>query len=321
MYKRAISLLLCISLIFTMGLCLCACNGDKSNEYPVTVGDVTIDKEPLNIVVLSSSMADIISYMGYDVKMVGRDIDSNQSFLSVVPIVGSALDPNVNSIISYEADLVIAEDSLSDNVKTSLLEAQIPVVTFSKATNLNELEELYVNIGTVLGGNITGAAQGQSSYDELITTLSDFEDAIPSDIVKTSCYLYLDDTGALCTFTKGSIEYELFSYCGAINVFSTQETPQVDLQQLKISTPSFIFYDDEAVLEYLNNDADLSTMGALTQGKTYQVDKMYFDRQGTTAEELIYHMIDFMFVQSEATVDESTAVDDTEAETVAGFSF
>lgn len=316
MYKRAISLLLCIAMIFTMGLCLCACNDTKNSEYPVTIGDVTIEEEPKSIVVLSDCMADIISYMGYDVKMVGRNIECDQPFLSVVPIVGTANEPNVESIISYETNLVIAENTLSEGTKTALLEADIPVLTLTKATTLSELEALYVNLGTALGGNVTGKAQGQSSYDELFSTMSDFNDATPNSVVKTCCYLYMDEAGTLCTLTKGTIEYDLFSYCSAINVFSEQEEPQVDISQLKISTPSFIFYDDEAVLDYLNSDPELSTMGALTQGKTYQVKKSYFTRQGTTCEELIYHMIDFMF--SEETDDE-VITDANIEETIAGF--
>ncbi len=318
MYKRCISLLLCIAMIFTMGLCLCSCSKTQVNGYPVTINDVTIEKEPLNIVVLSDCMADIISYMGYDVKMVGRNIESDQPFLSVVPIVGTAQEPNVESIISYETDLVIAENTLSEGAKTALAEANIPVLILDRATSLPQLDFLYSSLGLALGGSVTGKETGENSYDELISTMSDFNDAIPNSVVKTCCYLYMDEAGTLCTLTKDTIEYDLFSYCSAINVFSEQEEPQVDINQLKISTPSFIFYDDEAVLDYLSSDPELSTMGALTQGKTYQVKKSYFNRQGTTYEELIYHMIDFMF--SEETDDEVIS-EITQEETIAGFAY
>lgn len=304
MFKKTLSLLLTVIMILTMALCLCSCEKGENAEYPVTIGDVTITEEPLNIVVLSDCMADIISYMGYDIKMVGRSIEASQEFLSIVPIVGTAQEPNIDSIITYETDLVIAENTLSDNAKSALADTSIPVVTFENANTLDQLKALYINIGTVLGGNVTGRAQGETSYDELITTLSDFKDAIPNDIVKTACYLYIDENGSLCTLTSGTIEYELFSYCGAINVFSKQEEPQVDLEQLRISTPSFIFYDDEAVLQLLEESSELSAMNALTNDHTYQVMLSEFNRQGTSCEELIYHMIEFMFIEDTATADE-----------------
>lgn len=304
MLKKTLSLLLIVVMILTMTLCLCSCKNDENAEYPVTIGNVTITSEPLNIVVLSDDFADIISYMGYDIKMVGRSIECDQEFLSIVPIIGTAQDPNVDSILAYETHLVIADNTLSDSAKSALAESNIPVISFEKPNSLEELKALYTSIGTVLGGNVTGKAQGENSYNELITTLSDFEGAIPNDIVKTACYLYIDENGSLCTLTSSTIKYELFNYCGAINAFSNQQEPQVDLEQLRISTPTFIFYDDEAVLDLLNENSELSSMSALKNANTYQVKLSDFERLGTSCEELIYHMIEFMFIEDEATPDE-----------------
>ncbi len=306
MYKRIISILLCILITTGCTLCLCSCKTQENNEYPVTVGNVTLESEPKNIVVLSDCLADIISYMGYDVKMVGRNIETDQKFLAVVPTVGTATDPDVNAIVSNETDLVIAEDTLSDSAKTALADASIPVLTLSKAKSFDELLALYTNLGTALGGNVTGRKQGQDSYNTLTKTLSDFKSAVPNDVVKTACYLYLNENNELCTLVSGSIEFELFSYNGAINIFSSQQDALVDTAQLKISTPSFIFYDDEAVLDYLRNDTELSTMGALSNDHTYQINLKDFSRQGTTYEETAYRMLEFMFITSVATPDEAT---------------
>ncbi len=325
MFKKTLSLLLCIALVFTMMLSLYACKAEENSEYPVTVGDFTIEKEPLNIVVLSDCLSDIISYMGYDIKMVGRNLESDQEFLSIVPIVGTAQECNIDSIILYEADLVIAEDSISEESKNALAQNNIPLLVLNRANSYEELKSLYIKLGTVLGGNITGKAQGESSYDELIKTIADFEDAVPGNIVKTACYLYIDEHGTLCTLTKGTVEYELFSHCAAINVFSSQEEPQVDLEQLKISTPSYIFYDDPAVLDVLNENDELSNMGALKNNHTMQIKKRDFYRQGKTYEETIYQMIEFMFIKGVATKDEAPteaeiqAQEITEEETSVGF--
>lgn len=332
MFKKTVSLLLCLLMIFTLSFSLCSCKDEKSDEYPVTVGNITIEEEPKNIVVLSDCLADVISYIGYDVKMVGRNVESDQEFLSVVPTVGTAVEPDVDAIVSYETDLVIAENTLSDNAKNKLSEAGIQVLTLNKATSLKELESLYVNLGTALGGNVTGKEQGKASYDELMKTISDFKDAIPNDIVKSACYLYLDEAGQLCTLTKNTIEYEIFSYNGAVNIFSSADTSAVDLELLRMSTPTYVFCDNEAVLDYLNSNAELSTMGALKNGNTYMIKRSDFKRQGTTYEEMVYHMIEFMFVTTEETPDEATPEEvettsestaetsaETPSETIVGF--
>ena len=319
MYKRGISLFLCFVLILTMALPLCSCKDNDGDEFPVTIGDVTIAEEPLNIVVLSDCMADIVSYLGYDVKMVGRSIECDQQFLSVVPIVGTSESPNVDSIVTNETDLVIAESNLSDSAKTALAENNIPVLTFEKAKSFEELNALYVNIGKALGGNVSGKAEGQSSYDNLVDTISDFESAVSGDIVKTACYLYLDESGKLCTFTKGTIEHELFSHCGAINALDFLETSEVEAEVLKLHTPAYIFYDDEAVLNYLKADSELYDMSAITNGQALQIKKSDFSRQGKTYEEILYTMMGFMFLDK-STPDEATPNDvQTQDETIVGF--
>ncbi len=319
MYKRGVSLFLCIILIFTMAFSLCSCKDKDGDEFPVTIGDVTIAQEPQSIVVLSDCMADIVSYLGYDVKMVGRSVECDQEFLSVVPIVGTSENPNVDSIVSSETDLIIAETGLSDSVKTALSDNNIPVITFEKAKSFDELNALYVNIGKALGGNVSGKEQGQLSYNGFIDTISDFESAVSGDIVKTACYLYLDENGALCTFTKGSIEHELFSHCGAINALDFLETATVEPEVLKVSTPSYIFYDDEAVLNLLKADSELSTMSAVTSNQMLQIKKSDFSRQGKTYEEIIYTMMGFMFLDK-STPDEATPDNaQTQSETIVGF--
>lgn len=319
MLKKTVSLILCICLLSTMMLTLCSCKNNKGNEFPVTVAGVTIEEEPLNIVVLSDCLADIISYIGYDVKMVGRSVECDQEFLSVVPLVGTASAPNVESIISYETDLIITQENIPDSSKTQLDEAGVTVLTLKKPTNFDELKTLYTDLGTALGGNTTGKEEGNKAYTELFDTLDTYNNAIPTSMVKSACYLYLDETGTLCTFTKGTLEFDMFSYNGAINVFESQETPQVDLEQLKFATPTYIFYDSEEVLTYLKNDSELYDMAALTNEDTFLLKKSDFARLGTTFEENTYRMIEFMFIE-EATPDEATPDDaETADETIVGF--
>ena len=321
MLKKTVSLILCICLLSTMMLTLCSCKNKKGDEYPVTVAGVTIEEEPLNIVVLSDSLADIISYIGYDVKMVGRSVECDQEFLSVVPLVGTATAPNIDTIISSETDLVIAEDNVPDSVKQQFADNGITLLTLKKPTNFDEMKVLYSDLGTALGGKTTGKEKGDTAYTELFDTLDTYNNAIPTSLVKSACYLYLDETGALCTLTKGTREFDMFAYNGAINVFESQETPQVDLEQLKFATPTCIFYDSEEVLTYLRNNADLYDMAALTNEETFLLKKSDFNRMGTTFEENTYRMIEFMFIE-ESTPDEATpddALAETVSETIVGF--
>ncbi len=323
MIKKIISLILTLSLLCSTAVIFSACSGVGSKDFPLTIGDVTIKSEPKNIVVLNDNFADIVSYIGYDVKMVGKGYGCDQEFLKIVPSVGTADNPSIDTITSYETDLVIADETLSQKSRDKLSEAGVTVVSFSNAETMDDLKTLYSNLGTVIGGKVTGKEKGEEAYDDLINTLSSFKKTV-SGVVKTQAYLYIDERGALCTFPKGSMAAQFFSYTGALNTFSNQEDELVVTEQLKMGTPTYIFYDDEKVLEYLRNDEALSKLTALSSGRTYQVPLKNFSRQGTTIFDTVYNMINVMFVQSEATPDEETEAEteevtepQTEAETEA----
>ena len=304
--KKVLSLFLALVIVSSCAVLFSACSGGKSSEYPVTIGDITIKSEPKNIVVLNDNLADIISYIGYDVKMVGRAITCDQEFLKVVPSVGSPDNPSIDTIQSYETDLVIADNTLSEKSRSKLEEAGITVVIFDDASSFEELQTLYTNLGTVLGGNVTGSAKGSDAYQDLTSTLSSFKKAV-SGVVKTVAYLYIEQNGQLCTFPAKTIESDILSYTGALNIFANEEEEVIDTAQLKLGTPTYIFYDSEDVLNYLKNDEALSTLSALTSGRTYMIPLKNFHRQGTTMEDTVFNMTNIMFVQSEteaATPDE-----------------
>ena len=279
------------------------CSQDGGKEYPVTYGDVTLDKEPEAIVVLNDSVADIISYIGYDIKMVGRAVTCDQDFLRIVPSVGMPNDPAIDTIVQKGADLVIADSTLSDKSRKKIEAEGITVITVDNATNQEEIKALYGDLGMILGGNVTGRAKGEEAYQELFELLDQFTTAV-TGVVKTAAYLYLDDAGQLCTFTKGSLEQRIFNYNCATNAFNNQENPVVDLTELRLGSPNYIFYDDEAVIEFLRNDSDLTNLHALVNDQLYRIPKKNFFRYGTTMENTVYEMIDYLNKQDESTPDE-----------------
>ncbi len=123
--KRIISVLLAAVMVCTAAVIFAGC-GD--GNYPVTVANITIDKEPEAIVVLDPSAADIISYMNYDGKIVGRSTEVDQSYLSVAPDFGAAAEPDVNSIINSGAQVVFAGDKINDDAVKQLQEKKIQVI-------------------------------------------------------------------------------------------------------------------------------------------------------------------------------------------------
>lgn len=282
------------------------CGGvDTSGNWPVTVGGATIDKEPQNIVVLNDCFADIISYIGYDIKMVGRSEECDQDFLYIVPSVGSAASPNVSAITAAETDLVIADNSLSADAKAAIEESGAKVVILDVPTTEEALKQTYIDLGAALGGCVDGNKKGEDGYTGLLDMLSSMNTAT-SNIVCTVAYLYLDDSGQLCTFVKDTLEYKFFNYNGNTNIFANQTEPVVNTEELRIGSPNYIIYDSEAVLDYLNADAQYAHIHALVNNGTLMIGKKAFNRYGTSAEQAIYAILSFIEKDRKGTPDEAT---------------
>ena len=318
MRKRIVSIALAFVLALSVAVTFTGCGND---DYPVEVANITIESEPKNIVVLDASTADIISYTGYDIKMVGRSDEVNQDWLSVVPSVGSQTAPDVDKIKTYETDVVFAGENLDKTVKESLEKENIKVITMSQAKTPKSLETNYVTLGKILGGKVTGTNKGASSYDDLISNMENVKSSVKtqinSDILYTVCYLYYEDNN-LKLMTSGTYGDMLLGYTGAVNAAVNIDENKVDVNTLKVANPNFIFYADEATLNAIKADAVLSKLTAVTGGKTLMVTADDMNRQGKTALDTLQKMTEFMYPslkKSAATKDEASKTTATVAAT------
>ena len=313
--KRTLSVILALCLALSC-LIFAGCSKEQSNNWPVTVGGVTIDKEPQNIVVLNDCFADIISYIGYDIKMVGRSDECDQDFLHIVPSVGTAVAPDTAKITAAQADLVIADSTLSADAKAAIEKGGAKVATFEVPATEEALKQLYTDLGSALGGSTDGSKKGSDGYDGLIEMLGNMNTAA-SNIVCTVAYLYLDENGQLCTFTDGTLAYKFFNYNGNTNIFPNQTDPAVNPEKLRISSPNYIFYDTEETLTALQTNEEYARVHALVNNATLMIPRKAFSRYGTSAEKAIYDILSFIEKDRKATPDSAAPAATAQAETSA----
>ena len=314
--KRLISVLLAAVMVCTAAVMFAGC-GD--GNYPVTVANITIDKEPTAIVVLDPSAADIISYMNYDGKIVGRSTEVDQSYLSVAPDFGAASEPDVQGIINSGAQVVFAGDKLSDDAFKQLEDSKVQVIKMSLADTPKELETNYLTIGKILGGAVTGLEKGTTAYEKLIEQMEKLKIEVSSSTVsgalETACFLYVDN-GSLRVMTAGTYVDMLIGYTGAVNVAVNIVDGNVDVNTLRIANPNFIFYPDEQTFNAIKSDDVLSKLGAVTSGKALMITDKEITRQGLTALATLEKMIGFMHPElaKKATSDEAATQAQTPAQ-------
>jgi iron complex transport system substrate-binding protein len=297
MKKKIISLLLTAVLAASVALTFAGC-GD--GDYPVKVANLVIDSEPTNIVVLDPTAADIISFMGYDVKMIARSDEVNQEWLSVVPSIGSAEEPDIDAITEGNADVVFATEDLSSEVKQSLRDRNITLVTMSNAQTQTQLEINYNTIGKILGGETTGAQKAADAYQELLGDMEEIKNAVDasksSDVLSTVCYLFTED-GQLKMMTSGTYGDMLLGYTGAVNTAVNINDNTVEVATLKVANPNFVFYDSEETLNTIKADSTLSALTAIKNDKSLMITSEEMSRQGKTAIDTLQKMVDFMYPQ------------------------
>lgn len=292
--QRRITAFLIACVLIATSFAFSGCS-QGSSDYPVTVGNITFEKEPENIVVLSDNMADIISCIGYDVKMVGKSDIVTQKELEVVPSVGSESTPDTARIISQETDVVFCDETLDDDTKKALEDNGVKVVKMVSAETKEELSTVYKSLGTILGGENTGKNKGLEAYNKLIDSMENTKSKYSSgSILNTVCYLYTED-GKLKIAGKDTFIDFLLGYTGAVNVAVEEMSADVEESNLKISNPTYIFYSDSTVLDLINQNPTLKNLNAVKQNKMKEISYVDMSRHGLTSLVNLETMVEFMY--------------------------
>lgn len=292
MQRKLLSALLAVMIILSSAL-FSSCGGES--DYPVSFDEITIQQEPERIVVLSKNLADIISTMGYDVKMVGRSDEVTQKGLQVVPSVGSAQSPSAASIDEVKAEVVFSDaQGLDPSAEKAIKAKKIPIIKLDTAATPKQVRGIYKRTARILEGNVTGKKAGAESYDKLSETLKSVRDAAvsESDIIKTIAYLYMED-GVLKTFNQNTWGSTMLGLTGATNVFKSADTDVVDIKALALSNPDFIFCADKETQAYLSSQKDLKKLSALKTSFILPYDEITM--QGNTALSVLEDMLKKMY--------------------------
>lgn len=142
--KRFLAVFFCVALL----ICCSAC----SRGYPVTFGEVVIEKAPQRVVALSESVASAISAMGYGDFIVGAPKSFIDTEASLAADIGSEYELYNETIIALKPDLVITSFELGSNFKALLAEQGIPTITLTAPATYGDFEGYYLEIARLFEG-------------------------------------------------------------------------------------------------------------------------------------------------------------------------
>jgi ABC-type Fe3+-hydroxamate transport system substrate-binding protein len=177
MIKRLFAVILCASM-----LTLCACAGEKDKEsstpktdYPAKALDISLDSCPQKVVSLVPEVTDIIIALGSDAQLAG--ISDNCVDVRELGRFGDAFAPDISAIKELEPDLVFVSAVTSENDIELLRNAGIPVAAADGAVHYTDLRQLYIDVATLMSGNITGVRNAANTFNNIDAKLKEISNS------------------------------------------------------------------------------------------------------------------------------------------------
>lgn len=324
MLKRLTAVFLCVGIIVS-SFAGCGPKNDISSgagtqDYPVTIGEVTIKERPSGVAVLSANIADVILAIGYEADLKAKSEDCIQSDLAVLPNVTA---DDVEKIKTLGADLVLTETPLTQEQNDAMGKAGITVLTIPRATGREDLDRLYSAVGAALRGAKTGYERGTKISQSIFLTIDDISRIIPETDTPTSvAYLYDTEGGVV---TGDTLEGKLIESAGLINAASDGTGNHMAVEDLLRVDPKYIFCPI-GLKAQLTASTQYQKLTAVQEGRVYEMDPNLMLLQGSGMAEAVSFMAGTVYPElltstsSPSTDDSSSSASSTASSVPSGAS-
>jgi iron complex transport system substrate-binding protein len=293
-----------ISLVGIAGLFLfiSACGGSESSSdttvveatesvatYPVTVGDLTLDAQPMRIVSLSPTATEMLYAIGAGPQVVAVDEYSNYPAEAVA--LGTALsgfEPNVEAIAGFTPDLVVISNDPGGLVE-QLTALSIPVFIAPAAATLDDAYMQIEQFGMLTGHVDTAVALSSQMQADIEAAVAQI--TVPAEPI--SFYHELDNT--YYSVTSNTFIGQIYSLFGLRNIADNAEAgndyPQLSAEAIVSANPDIIFLADtkccEQTAETVMARDGWSGMKAVSTGRIIGLDDDVASRWGPRLVELV----------------------------------
>lgn len=286
---------LALGLAVVLSLSWSACKGkekEKTEEssssqveqedpnYPVAIDDIRVDKRPEQAVSLSPALTEIIYELDSASQLAGVSdyCDYPEGAKDKTPC-GTAALPNWDALEELQPDVVFASAPLSQENTIRLQQMEAEVVVLPPAEDLDELEQIYITIGSILGGKVDGKYQAKTLFASLREGYEALEAA--GQKVDTPLGAIYLRAAPLTVATGDTFEGALLEMLGLENDGADYTGWEYPADQAANLYPDLIFYDQSIDPEYFQSTQIYNTTDAYKNGRLYPVDGTVFERQST----------------------------------------
>jgi iron complex transport system substrate-binding protein len=313
-----------LPLFLLIGLVLAGCGGvdtvdqasdstpSADDEFPVEVlsgpmdkgSRITVEQEPASIVSLSPTATEMLWEIGAGDQVVA--VDDQSDYPKAVPTTKlSGYEPNVEAVLEYEPDLVVAADDTGDLV-ANLEKAHVPTLLLPAA---EDLEETYSQMERL--GEATGHAD---EAEHAVTHMREGIDRALEDAPDADGLTYLHElTPDLYTASGSTFIGEVYGLFGLENIADRSKVkddyPKLSKEYVVNADPDLVFLADGQCCAVSAADveerAGWEQVAAVDDEQIHVVDEDVASRWGP-------RVVDFVQQVSKILVEREAALEGTE---------
>ena len=247
---------------------------DTEAVFPVTVGGVTIDRQPQRIVSLSPSASETLFALGAGPQVVA--VDSLSDYPPQAPHTQlQSLKPDPEAIAAFHPDLVIASAD-QDGLGAALAKIGVKLLVMADAKTLDQAYDEFVQLGKATGHQ----AEGESLADQVRSDIDKIVADTPKPARPLTYYYELDQTyytATSATFIGGVLSrFGLKNIADGANPGIAGGYPQLPAERILQSDPDLIFLADSKCCgqnaQTVGARPGWSTLTAVRDGHVFALD-------------------------------------------------
>lgn len=250
--------------------------------FPITIKDGTkvykFTKPAKRIVSLAPSITEILFAIGAGDMVVGRTkYCTYPAQAASVKSVGTLYEPDLESVINLDPDVVIAATHMNEDVMNALTKAKISTLTQESPAKIDQIYTLIEQLGRLTNKTYESRAL-VSSMKSKEDRINNIMKAIPAS--KRKAVYYVVGTGkSEYTAGKQTFIHEILVGTGLINVGSDVDKWSYSLEKLIAHNPEYLIGADYS-FKAMKGSKNYSSLTALKTGKTIEVDTNVFSIPG-----------------------------------------
>ncbi|MEU5941825.1 ABC transporter substrate-binding protein [Micromonospora sp. NPDC047548] len=220
-----------------------AAGSSPAATFPVSVGELTLEKRPEKIVSLSPSATEMLFAIGAGKQVTAVDDQSNYPAEAPKSDL-SGFQPNAEAIAAKAPDLVVLAND-TNKIVSQLTTLKIPVLLSPAATTLDDTYRQLTDLGALTGHPGEAADVTKRMKDDIAKLVKD----LPQRSEKLSYYHELGPE--LYTATSKTFIGSLYALAGLENIADASDAdgknggyPQLSQEVIVKADPDFVFLAD-----------------------------------------------------------------------------